>query len=200
MSAAALLGRMRERSALLALPRPVARFRRRAVRLARELGDDWALDAATGPRDLATLAGLARGRERIAELGTARGWTTASLALAEPGAHVVSFDPVSHEHRDRYVALAGPDARARIALEQAQGADGAVDAQPVDMLFIDSTHERDATVAEYRAWEPRLRAGAVVAFHDYGHPGFPGVAEAIRILDLSGEVRGGLFVATARGA
>jgi hypothetical protein len=64
------------------------------------------------------------------------------------------------------------------------------------MLFIDSTHEREGTLEEFRAWEPRLEPGAVVAFHDYAHADFPGVAEAVFELGLrgEGEVRGGLFV------
>jgi predicted O-methyltransferase YrrM len=174
----------------------VARFRRRAAALARKIGDEWALEAATGPEDLATLLELAAGRSRIAELGTATGWTTASFALAEPRAQVASFDPVEHEHRERYLALAGADVRLRLELVRVPGAEGAAAAEPVDMLFIDSTHEREGTLEEFRAWEPRLEPGAVVAFHDYAHADFPGVAEAVFELGLrgEGEVRGGLFV------
>jgi hypothetical protein len=62
------------------------------------------------------------------------------------------------------------------------------------MLFIDSTHEREGTLTEFRAWRERLAPGAVVAFHDYGHPEFPGVAQAVAELGLDGEVHGGLFV------
>ncbi len=62
------------------------------------------------------------------------------------------------------------------------------------MLYIDSSHEREQTVAEVRAWRPVLAAGAPVVFDDYMHPGFPGVSEAIAELGLSGEQRGTLFV------
>ena len=37
-------------------------------------------------------------------------------------------------------------------------------------------------------------SGADVAFHDYAHPDFPGVAQAVAELGLEGEAPGGLFV------
>ena len=43
-------------------------------------------------------------------------------------------------------------------------------------------------------WRPALAPDAIVAFHDYDHPDFPGVREAIEELGLDGEARGGLFV------
>ena len=35
--------------------------------------------------------------------------------------------------------------------------------------------------------------GALVALHDYGHPDFPGVAEAVRELGIEGDATGGIF-------
>ena len=107
---------------------------------------------------------------------------------------MTSYDPVVHEHRDAYLSLARRPVRRRIRFEPLEGAAGA-EAHPggVELLFVDSTHERDATLAELRAWEPRLAPGAVVALHDYGHPDFPGVAEAVRALDRVGQLTGGLY-------
>jgi hypothetical protein len=68
---------------------------------------------------------------------------------------------------------------------------------PVDLLFVDSSHERAATVREYEAWRPALAPGAIVAFDDYDHPDYPGVAQAISDLGLTGEPVGTLFVARA---
>ena len=175
----------------------VRRFLWRARRLARRLGHDWALQAATRPRDVALLLRLARGRPRVVELGTGPGWTAIALALADPDRRVTSYDPVVHEHRARYLALA-PEAAARLRFVTAEG--GAVADPPegeIDLLFIDSTHEREPTVAEFRAWCERLAPGALVAFHDFGHREFPGVAEAVEELGLEGEVRGGMFVWSA---
>lgn len=194
MSPRTLATRARETWALRRLGWRVGRFRWRAQRLAARLDDDWALEAATNAQDLATLLRLARGRRRVAELGTATGWTAMSLALADPGLRVASFDPVVHAHRDRYLGLVAPSVRRRIEFVPAPGSRAAAGSGPVEMLFIDSTHEREGTLAEFRAWRERLEPGAVVAFHDYGHPEFPGVAQAVAELGLDGEVHGGLFV------
>lgn len=173
------------------LPPRVALFQARALLLALRLDDRFALASVSRPGDVRLLLDLARGRELVVELGTATGWTAASLALQ--GARVVSFDPVVQEHRERYLALLPADARGRIDLRRAAGADGSTDG-PVDLLFVDSTHERDATIAEFEAWRPRLAPGALVVFHDHGNPAFPGVAAAVEALGLSGEARDGVFV------
>jgi len=189
-----VFARLRERRALAVLPASVARFYGDALAVARERGHAWGIEAATRPAELRTLLDLAAGARLIVELGTGPAWTTAALALGQPQARVVSYDPVVHDHRDAYLALVPRDVRSRIEFVQAPGAAGAAaGAGPVDLLFIDSTHEREGTLAEFRAWRPRLASGAVVAFHDHGHPDFPGVAEAVAQLGLDGEAHGGLY-------
>jgi predicted O-methyltransferase YrrM len=181
--------------ALRRLPPRVAVFQARALLLALRLRDSFALASVSRPGDVRLLLDLADGRDVVAELGTATGWTAASLALARPGRRVLSFDPVVQAHRERYLALAAPDARARIGLHNAAGVAGAALAEePVELLFVDSTHERADTVAEFEAWRERLAPGAVVVFHDHGNPAFPGVAEAVHELGLRGEAREGVFV------
>jgi len=163
----------------------------RARRAARRLGHEWALEAATRRGDLAALLRLARGRRRVVELGTGPGWTAIALAVADRNREVTTFDPVVHENRDRYLALA-PGAAGRVEFVQATGVEARGDG--VELLFVDSTHDREPTLAEFRAWQPRLAPGAVVAFHDYGHPDFPGVAEAVEEMGLRGKREGGMFV------
>ena len=90
--------------------------------------------------------------------------------------------------------LVDPSVRRRVEIVTAPGAAGPRDDQPVDMLYIDSSHEREQTVAEVLAWRPVLRRGASVVFDDYRHPSYPGVSEAIAELGLSGDQRGTLFV------
>jgi predicted O-methyltransferase YrrM len=178
-----------------ALPPRVALFQGRAMLRAARLRDDFALVSSTRPRDVAELLRLARGRRNLVELGTATGWTAAALALAEPGRRVTSFDPVTREHRDAYLELLPRAARARLSLVQAPGAEAADgwDGE-VDFLFVDSSHDRATTVEEVRAWRPRLAAGALVALHDYGNPAYPGVAEAVRELQLPGRAQAGCWV------
>ena len=96
--------------------------------------------------------------------------------------------------RDRYLALA---ARAGTRLELVEGGGeqgpGERPWRP-DMLFVDGSHDRDLTIATFRAWRPSLERGAIVAFHDYENPEYPGVTEAIRALDLDGEPDGDVYV------
>ncbi len=135
----------------------------------------------------------------MVELGTGTALTTISLALADPGRRVTSFDPIVRPERERYLRLVGPRARARIELVEAPGERGPRPGQRVDLLFVDSSHERERTVRELDAWRPALTPGAIVAVDDYDHPDFPGVREAVTQLDLPGEQQGTLFVSRAGG-
>jgi predicted O-methyltransferase YrrM len=176
------------------LPPRVAWFQVRARRLARHSGDAFSLTSVTRPRDLRTLLRVARGRRRVVELGTATGWTAISLALADPRCTVLTCDVAEREEPQRYLGLIGADVRARIELAVRSGSDGPADESPVDLLYIDSSHERAETIAEVLAWRPALRPGAVIVLDDYTHPDFPGVREAVAQLGLAGEQRGTLFV------
>ena len=49
--------------------------------------------------------------------------------------------------------------------------------KPLDLVFIDSSHEFANTIEEYNALFPWVKRGGVMAFHDVGHPSFPGVLE-----------------------
>jgi predicted O-methyltransferase YrrM len=157
--------------------------------------DAFTLRSAASPHQVAELLRLARGRRRVVELGTATGWTAAALALADPARAVVSCDPFVQPGRDRYLRLLRSSTQARIALVPASGVEAStLDAQAIDLLFIDSSHEQQATIDEWRAWRPRLAPGGLVIFHDCDHPDFPGVAQAIDHLGLTGQRRAGMFI------
>jgi hypothetical protein len=66
--------------------------------------------------------------------------------------------------------------------------------EQVDLLYIDSSHERDPTIDEVTTWLPYLARDTPVIFDDFDLPDYPGVAEAIRALDLNGKQEGALFV------
>jgi predicted O-methyltransferase YrrM len=168
-------------------------FHWRARRVAQRTGDTFSMVSATRPADTQVLIRLARGRSRLVELGTATGWTAITLALDDPKRRVVTYDVVSRAP-ERYLELVPRDVRDRIDLVVASGSTGPSDDRPVDLLYIDSSHEREQTMAEVRAWQPHLRVGALVLFDDYAHPDYPGVREAIEELGLEGERRGTLFV------
>jgi predicted O-methyltransferase YrrM len=179
---------------LARLPRAVAAFWVRAMRRAQAAGDTWSIDVACRPAELRVLLQAIGSAPRVAEIGTAAAWTTACIALARPGREVHSWDVEAHPERDRYLALLAPADRARVHLHDRPGGLGPDDPPPVDAVFIDSSHEREETVATFRTWEPALSPGGVVAFHDWDDDAYPGVTEAVRELGLRGEARGHLYV------
>lgn len=185
---------IRSAARLRGLPPRVALFYWRAQRLAARSADEFSLVSATRPDDLALLLRLARGRRRVVELGTATAWTAISLAISDPARHVTSFDPFDSPQRERYLSLAGDRICRRLELVSAPGASGPRDDQPVDLLYIDSSHDRQETLDELRVWQPVLAGGALVVLDDYVHPQYPGVREAVSQLGLSGEQRGTMFV------
>jgi predicted O-methyltransferase YrrM len=187
--------KLRRNAVLLRLPPRVALFYSRARRAAAREGDEWSLRSATGPDSLARILRLARGRTRVVEVGTGTAWTTAALLIADRERRVLSFDPKVWPQRDRYLALAGAGVTARLELVRAGGEEGPGERpwRP-DMVFVDGSHDRDLTIATFRAWRPVLDSGAVVAFHDFENPEYPGVAEAIRELALDGEAERDVFV------
>jgi predicted O-methyltransferase YrrM len=179
---------------LSVLPPRVARFNWRARRLAWRAEDQFSLVSATRPTDLSLLLKLARNRRRVAELGTATGWTAIALALADPQREVITYDPVQRPERERYLGLVDPAVRDRIQFVEALGSSGPLDDRAIDLLYIDSSHEREETVSELEAWRPALRSGSLIIFDDYLHPHYPGVREAVEALGLEGDQRGTLYV------
>jgi predicted O-methyltransferase YrrM len=179
---------------LARLPRPVAVFWARALRRAQADRDTWSIDVACRPAELRVLLDALGDVSRVAEIGTAAAWTTACIALARPGREVHSWDVEAHPERDRYLALMDAGDRARVHLHDRPGGLGPADPPPVDAVFIDSSHEREETVATFRTWEPVLSPGGIVAFHDYDDDDYPGVTAAVRQLGLEGEARGHLYV------
>lgn len=186
---------MRVLLSLRVLPIPVARFFWRAYRHALRTGDRFSLASAARPAELAELLALARERDSVVELGTGTAWSAIALALGGPMRRVVTYDPCVRHEREAYLALAGSSVRARIDLREEPDSRGPRNGEPpVQMLFVDSSHEREAVLAAFDAWRDALEPGAVVAFHDYGHPDYPGVREAIIDLGLVGRESEGLFV------
>jgi predicted O-methyltransferase YrrM len=181
-------------ASLARLPRPVAAFWVRAMRRAQAAHDTWSIDVACRPAELRVLLDALGDAPRVAEVGTAAGWTTSCIALARPGREVHSWDVEAHPERERYLALLDPADRARVHLHDRPGGLGPADPPPVDAVFIDSSHELGETMATFHTWEGALSPGGVVAFHDYDDEDYPGVTEAVRELGLRGEARGHLFV------
>ncbi|MEA2495663.1 MAG: hypothetical protein QOJ29_3574 [Thermoleophilaceae bacterium] len=189
----ALVVARRAFAAARVLPPRIAFFYVRALLSATFRRDEWTLVSATRPADLAKLLELADGRAKVAEIGSGPGWSALALALADPSRRVVSFD-VDERPVNTYARLVPASVRQRVQFVLASGAEGASDAPNADFVFIDSSHEYAETLETFAAWRPKLLPGAMVVFHDYGNPQYPGVAEAVAELGLDGTVDGEVFV------
>jgi predicted O-methyltransferase YrrM len=191
----AIRAELRLALSLRALPAGVASFWWRARRHARRTEDRFSLDSAARPAELAELLASARNRTSVVELGTGTAWSAIALALEDSARRVISYDSYLRHEREAYLDLAGRGVRARIDLRDEPDSAGPQPADPpVQLLFIDSSHERDAVLTAFRAWQGALAPDAMVVFHDYRHPDYPGVREAVTELGLSGQERGGSFV------
>jgi SAM-dependent methyltransferase len=195
-------GRRRRQGLALALealrlrgvPPRVAWFYVRAWLTALRAGDRFTLDSATRPSDVSRLLELARGHAMTVELGTGTAWTTIALALADPARRVVSYDPEVRSQREHYLRLIPAEARARIELLTGPAEDVQPAAASVGFLFVDCSHDRETTAAAFTTWRPAVAPGGVVVFHDYDHPRYPGVREAVEQLGLQGTSSGGVFI------
>jgi predicted O-methyltransferase YrrM len=184
---------LREVPFLRRMPPHVAAFYLRAVWTAWRSGDTYSLKVSTRPEDVATLLRLAEGHDRVIELGTATGWTSVAFAISDDRRRVRSYDPEIRPERERYIALAGP-ARERIELQQQRAEEATPEPGSAGLLFIDCAHDRETTRDAFRAFEAAVQPGGAVAFHDYGHPRYPGVFQAVEELGLRGVTSGGMFI------
>lgn len=174
------------------LPLSVLLFRLRAAAFARR-HDDISRRSPLSIWRLSRLLSLARGRNRIVELGTAAGWTAYSLALANPHARVKTYDVGLRPGRERYRRMVRPSALERVEFVLRRAEDGPEEATSCDLLLIDADHWHPAPRKMFEAWYDSVVPGGLVVFDDVA-PQFPDVARTISELGLSGERLGRLFV------
>lgn len=117
-------------------------------------------------RFLQALAATLRPR-LAAELGVCGGGGSLHMALGNPAGHVVGVD-IARDHEEQMVHIEThcPNFRfwlgdSVMAAREVYGQYGAC-----GLLFIDTTHTKERTIAEYQAWWPYLTADAIVCFDD----------------------------------
>jgi hypothetical protein len=138
--------------------------------------------------------------QAIVELGVYQGRTALMMAWGARqglGARVWGFDAWDLEGNTYGPPFseAGSETWARynvmaqgfnnsITLVKSFAADGAAgwSGPPVGLLFVDDDHSAEGARSAIELWAPHLAEGALIAVDDYGHPDWPGVAEAVDAL------------------
>jgi predicted O-methyltransferase YrrM len=167
----------------------------------------WALYCAVRDLEIAEPA-------RVVEIGSYKGRSTIAICLAlsaRGSGTCISIDPHAPTGKDSYVREHGLEdtfpeylaniKRAGVAsfatpiTETSLAAVSSYDREPIDVLFIDGSHDYDDVKLDIELWTPFLRNSSVVAFND---PYAPGVNRAIREYLRSktclGRVRGAYHV------
>jgi len=122
----------------------------------------------------------------VVEIGTRGGgtlftWSQASEALEL----LVSIDLPQGIHGGGYPVQRGrlyemfvsnrPDAHLALLRRDSQAADTRAEVvtllggRPIDFLFIDGDHRYEGVKRDWESWEPLVRPGGLVAFHDIQH-------------------------------
>ncbi len=66
----------------------------------------------------------------------------------------------------------------------------------IDFIFVDADHRENEVRADILKWFQYIRNKGIIAFHDYGHPNYPGVRIAVdELMDGQEEV---LFTETIK--
>ena len=54
--------------------------------------------------------------------------------------------------------------------------------EPLDFIFVDARHTYQNVMEDVVAWGGKVKAGGLICGHDYNHPNFPGVTQAVNDL------------------
>jgi predicted O-methyltransferase YrrM len=66
----------------------------------------------------------------------------------------------------------------------------------VDLIFVDADHRENEVRSDILKWFQYIRNKGIIAFHDYGHPNYPGVRIAVdELMDGQEEI---LFIETIK--
>lgn len=166
------------------------------------------------------LAAATPGQGTVVEIGSAWGLSTIMLSMAasrfRPGDQIVSIDPHTGDpgflddnrlegfdsHQEFLQNLAATRSAAGVLPVRATShlARESYSFGPIRLLFVDGLHSYEAVAEDIRDWAGLVDPDGVIAFDDYGHPRWPGVAQAIDEAVSEGRLRGigvvgGLFLA-----
>jgi predicted O-methyltransferase YrrM len=122
----------------------------------------------------AALTRWARGRRSLLEIGTDEGANSLNLRRAmDQMAVLYLIDPfvpgrlgVNFSYLIARREVAKCD-NGRVVFLRKKSEDAAKDwHEPLDLVFVDADHSKEAALGDWRSWAPHLVVGGVLAFHD----------------------------------
>jgi predicted O-methyltransferase YrrM len=146
---------------------------------------------------LADLAVRVPADQEIVEIGVFHGRTALQLAWGArqgQGAHVTGIDlwdspgntygppftdPSTKRWAHHHVQSLGYSRSITLVQGFSHEVAATWEGPPVGLLFVDGDHSKDGARRDIEAWIPYLAPDAKIAVDDYGHPDWPGVAEAL---------------------
>jgi SAM-dependent methyltransferase len=97
------------------------------------------------------------------------------LWAVTPGYEHYEFRGIREQYRDRM-----RNYRPRVMTLESKTVDAAkLVPDGLDFVFIDADHSYEGVAADIDAWRSKLKPGGLLCGHDYGHPRFPGVKQAV---------------------
>lgn len=115
----------------------------------------------------------------IVNIGACFGTSTLAMLEARPDAFIFSIDINICPKEPEHIQMAGLDLSSVVrVLGPSQNA-GVYWPYPVDMVFVDGAHGYPEVIRDSRAWRDKVKAGGILAFHDYGKPICPDVKPAV---------------------
>jgi predicted O-methyltransferase YrrM len=131
-----------------------------------------------------------------AEIGTQRGLFAKLLCWRNPKLHLVCIDPwesytnagkrrQSQIYSEAVTNLRGKNAR--IIRKRSLDAIHDIGSDCLDFVFIDGDHSFDSVMQDIIAWSSKVRAGGIVAVHDYCPVG--GVMQAVNAYTHCHDIR-----------
>ncbi len=101
----------------------------------------------------------------IVELGAYRGGSTAYLAKGAPQCKVIAVEPYPQPEFES-VLKACPNIDWRKDASLSKDVLDSVADKSVDICFIDTVHNEEYAIPEYKAWCPKMKDGGVMFFDD----------------------------------
>jgi predicted O-methyltransferase YrrM len=129
---------------------------------------------------------------KAVEVGVKRGKFSEFLLSRWPGERLISIDPWLEDGADAYIDHANVvqdeheqfyretiarlerfGSRSEIWRETSRKAASRVKDGSLDFAYIDARHDYDSVLDDLEAWFPKVKAGGIIAGHDYVNGSFP---------------------------